>query len=315
MSKKRIGIILALTGILVSGEAVIASTSHPAQKSAPLSPQMKYLDQLVNSIKPEVLASEYDTATVSIDPILKGKGWAKDSTSNLTTSLKLLRYFGYSPVYPIRAYISWGPSFKNKFIPVYCQYSGGGGYCGEGIMFADVKWFADMWQSKDKSKSKYPDETNKVAFLANLPHEIGHVLQESAKYKTESQNKNLQPAWLREGSAEFFKLASYSIQNDIPYSTLRNDYLKYWKYCKGVKLETLTGQGSSKSNCEYNNGLVALEYLIWKTQSLDALFIFPKTSGANQAEVFQNAFGFNQSAFQKEADKYVVSSTSKIPSN
>jgi hypothetical protein len=315
MSKKRIGIILALTGILISGVVVIAPTTQPSQQSSPLSPQMKYFDELISSIGPEVLASEYDAATVIVDPTLEGKGWTKDSTSNLTTSLKLMRYFGYSPVYPIRIFISWEPTFRNKNIPSYCDTSGGGGYCGAGIMFANVKWWTDMWRVDDETKSKYPDETDKLSFIANLPHEIGHVLHESAKYKTESQDINLQPAWLREGSADFFKLATYSIQNDIPYSTLRTQTLKYWKYCQGVKLETLTSQGSSESGCEYTNGVVAVEYLLWKTRSLDSLFTFVKTPGVSQDEIFQNAFGLDQTSFQKEADEYFVSSTANIPSN
>jgi hypothetical protein len=315
MSKKRIGIFLALTGILISGALVITSSTQPAQQGSALSPQMKYLDQLISSVRPGVLASDYDIAAVLVDPKLQGSGWANDSASNLTTSLKLLRYLGHSSPFPLKVYISSGPEFKNQYIPVSCQYSGGGGSCGGGILFADTQWWADMWRVADETKSKYPDETNKLSFIANLPHEIGHVLHESAKYKTESQDINLQPAWLREGSADFFKLATYSIQNDIPYSTLRTQALKYWKYCKSVKLETLTGQGSTKSGCEYTNGVVAVEYLIWKTGSLDSLFTFVKTPGTSQAEIFQNAFGLGQASFQKEADEYFVSSTADIPSN
>jgi hypothetical protein len=312
MTKKRVGIILALTGIFIASVAVIASSTQSGQQSSPLTPQMKYLEQLISSIKPGVLASEYDKVTVSVDPILKGSGWAKDSTSNLTTSLKLMRYLGYSSSYPLKVYISSGPAFRNKYIPSYCDTSGGGGYCWPGNLFADTKWWTDMWRVDDETKSKYPDETSKLSYIANLPHEMGHVLQESANYGTDVQSKVLQPPWLREGGADFFKLATYSIQNDIPYSTLRTQVLKYWENCKGVKLGTLTGEGSSESNCEYTNGVVAVEYLIWKTQSLDSLFTFVKTPGANQAEIFQNAFGLDQSSFQIEADQYFVSSTANI---
>lgn len=323
MSKKRIGILLALIGILISGVVIIPFTTQSDQQnsllspldSSPLSPQLKYLDQLINSIRPEVLASEYDMASVLVDPELKDSGWAKDSTSNLNTSLKLMRYFGYSPTHPVRVYVSSTPTFLNRYIPFNCDTSGGGGSCGGGIVFANIKWWNDMWKVDDETKSKYPDETNKLAFIANLPHEIGHVLHESVKYKSEAQNINLQPAWLREGSVDFFKMATYSIQNDIPYSTLRTQHLKYWVHCKGVKLETLTDQGSYESGCEYTNGFVAVEYLLWKTQSLDSFFTFCKTPGTSQAEIFQNAFGLDQAAFQKEADKYFVSSTVNIESN
>ena len=315
MSKKLIATIFVIPGLLLTSSQAIAAPATTAKKSAQLSPQLKYVDQLISSIKPKVLASDYENVDVMVDPILKNSGWAKDSISNLTTSLKLLRYLGYSSPVPIHAYISWGPAFKNQYVPVSCQYNSGGGSCGNGILFADVKWFTDMWGFKDKTKSKYPDASTKVDVSANLPHEIGHVLQESASSGTESQGKNLQPAWLREGSAEFFKLATYSIQNNIPYSTLRNQALKYWKYCKGVKLESLAGQGSYKSSCEYVHGLVAIEYLLWKKKSLEILTMYQKTSGTSQSEIFLNAFGLNQSSFQKEADKYFVAVTAIIPSN
>jgi hypothetical protein len=265
-------------------------------------------------LRKQVLAQTPETVTVEVDPFLKGSGWAKDATSNFATALKLMTFLGYKSTDPLRAYISWGTEFRNLHTPQSCQYNAGGGSCGGGIMFADIQWFTTQWNWIDPTHSKYPDASTKIDVVANLPHEIGHVLQQSANFGSGSMGQELSPAWLREGSAEFFKLLTYSIQNNIPYSTLRNQNLRYWKHCKGVKLATLTGSGSYDNGCEYTDGLVAVEYLIWKRRSLDPLYLFQKSPGASQSAIFRSAFGVDQTAFQKEADSYFVTSTKDLPS-
>ncbi|MBU6264444.1 MAG: hypothetical protein KGM39_06695 [Actinomycetales bacterium] len=314
MSKSKLAVI-ALCSILVVSSQQAEAAQKKSSTSSTLNTQLKYLDQTISSIKDQVLASNYDSVTVHIDPQLVNSGWAADATSNLTTALKLMNYFGYSSSSPLNVYLSLGPDYKNKFIPTSCQYNSGGGSCGNGIMFGDIKWFTDMWGWNDQSKSTYPDESTKLDWSANLPHEIGHVLQESSGNGTGSQGRNLQPAWLREGAAEFFKLATYSIQNNVSYSSLRTPHLKYWRYCKGVKVSSLTSQGSYPSSCEYTVGLVAFELLIIKEKSLKPLYLYQQTPGSTQSEIFKNAFGFSQDSFQREADKYFVTSTANVPSN
>jgi hypothetical protein len=311
----RLGALLLSISFLASNLTFAQGAQATVSKPPKLSPQLKLIDGLISSIKSQVKVQSPESITVLIDPPLVGSGWAADTTSNLGTALKLLRFFGFSSSDPLKAYVSWGPEFKNQFVPEHCRWNSGGGSCGKGVMFADIKWFTDMWNWKDSSKSKYPDLLGKISVSANLPHEIGHVLQESAGEKSGTHPELINPAWLREGTAEFFKLMTYSIQNNVTYSSLRNQYLKYWGYCKNVKLEGLTSQESYKNSCEYTSGLVAVEYLIWKKKSLDALYSFQLASGSTQSSRFQNAFNLTQTSFQKEADKYFVASTSKISVN
>jgi hypothetical protein len=307
--------LIVVISLLLTVIAPINASAFHQKINPKSSPQLAYIDQLIQSIKTEVRGQAAESLTVTVDPILKGAGWAKDSTANLDTALKLLHYFGFTSTQPLNAYISWGPGFRNKFTPISCHGNSGGGSCGNGIMFADIKWFTDSWGFTDPSKSQYPDALAKISVAANLPHEIGHVLQESAGEKSGTHPESMNPMWLREGTAEFYKLITYSIQNNIPYSTARMQYLKYWKYCKDIKLQTLTSQGSSSNGCEYTRGLVAVEYLVWKKKSLNSLFAFQLASGSTQAERFQNAFKFSQVKYQIEADKYFLTTTSTIPSN
>jgi hypothetical protein len=308
-----IGLLILVNLVLISPNNSEASFTNKSKAPA-LSPQVVYVNKLAASIRKQVLLQKPETVTVEVDPALKGTGWAMDTTSNLTTALKLLAYLGFKSPDSLRAYISWGTDFRNQYIPSTCQYNAGGGSCGGGIMFADVKWFIDQWNWIDPSRSKYPDASTKVDVTANLPHEIGHVLQESSLRSSGLIDQGLEPAWLREGGAEFFKILTYSIQNNISYSTLRTQHLRYWKQCKGVKLASLTGNGSYNNGCEYTDGFVAVEYLIWKRHSLDPLYRFQQTPGGSQGKIFQGAFGADQVAFQKEADSYFVTSTKDVPS-
>ena len=92
---------------------------------------------------------------------------------------------------------------------------------------------------------------------------------------------------------------------DLPYSKARDYQLKILTTpCEGVKLRDLlvepTGNG-----CEYIRGLLATEYLMWKTGDMKAGWTWVSQDAATAREAFEMAFPLDIDEFMEEADVYI----------
>lgn len=264
------------------------------------------LESFFNALKAQMDKAEpkYEL-NINVDPQLSNSQWSKDSISSIESALKIWKVLGVSPSQKTDIYISWGTEYLAPYLPSSCIGKSGGGACGPNSLFADLKWFATNWGYGGVEKS-YKSEMDKVTINANVPHELAHIAQSNLPGASAyPDNWKFRPAWLREGEAEYFKLLSYAYSSGTTYKYLHNLYASnIGKSCLNVPLADLTGQGSYSNGCEYSKGLFAAEYLALKYGSIKSLFLFSSANGNNAETIFKNAYGFNLSDFEKEADAY-----------
>jgi hypothetical protein len=348
-SKKVLLLLISLTLVLVSGPSAIAAnfangkcpsagdkttingakyictksgkkliwkkiSAKPISKSTNQSSEDLKLETIFNGLaaKMNQVAPEFDL-TVNVDPLLRNSKWSKDSVSSIGSATKLLTAIGIEKGQPMKIYLSWGPEYKNQFVPDFCKFAGGGGSCGQtGILFADLKWFAESW-GYGTQEAPYKSEMDEVTITANLPHEIAHYAQTEAALAVGNTDYWMYiPPWLREGGAEYFKLLSSAYDNKRTYKSLHDLYVRNGtERCSKFPLAKITPQDSNSDGCEYGKGLLAVEYLVIKVGSPDALFMMQRTPGNDSASIFKKAFGFSLSEFEKEADDYFLRVTSK----
>jgi hypothetical protein len=282
-------------------------SAKPISKSTSQSSEDLKLETIFNDLaaKMNQVEPKFDLS-VNVDPLLSNSKWSKDSISSIGSATKLLKAMGIEKGQPIKIYLSWGPEYKNQFVPDYCKYGAGGGSCGQtGILFADLKWFAESW-GYGTQEAPYKSEMDKFTITANLPHEIAHYAQTEAALAVANTDYWMYiPPWLREGGAEYFKLLSSAYDNKRTYKSLHDLYVRNGtEQCSKFPLSKITPQDSNSDGCEYGKGLLAVEYLVLKVGSPDALFMMQRTSGVDSASIFKKAFGFSLSEFEKEADDY-----------
>lgn len=289
---------------------VPVATASPLPAKADSAEVLK-LEQLVTQLSNKISKSDSPIkVTLLIDPKLSKSKWSADSVTSIKMALKVLTALDLKPVNQLKLVISQGPDFRNMHTPESCHWDSGGGSCGQGIMFADLAWFAKSL-AYSSGESQYLSEMDKFTITANVPHEIGHVAQDTVAANNNNFNYwKLNPAWLRERSAEIFKLITYSIDNQISYNRLHDLYASHlWYGCKDFSLSKLNGQGSYEYGCEYAKGLFATELLISKVGSFDALMNFYKIEGNSTAEIFKKAYKIDLAAFEAEADAYFLKVT------
>ena len=284
-----------------------SGSQNPSAKSSTpqLSDSDAQLEAIFEGVKAQVL-SDKSMLDVSIntDPLLQNSQWAKDSITGIPTAGKLLNVLGVKPSKKLTVYISLGDQYKNQFIPDYCKFPSGGGSCGQtGITFADLKWFVTSW-GYSSVETPYKWEMDRFIIAANIPHEIGHFGQaETGIAAGNGDYWKYEPAWLREGAAEYYKFLSYAIDNGLTYKHLHDLYLINGA-ARCVKIPISTFDTSDSQGCEYNKGVFAVEYLVLKFGSADAIYKMEKTQGADAASIFKKAYGISLSDFSKEADAY-----------
>lgn len=267
------------------------------------------LESIYNEVKIKMdKANPKFKISIDIDPQLGKSTWSNDSVSSIGSATKLLQALGVSPTKQLKIYVSWGPEYLDQFIPDFCKFPSGGGSCGQtGIIFADLKWFADNWGYGGIEKP-YKSEMDKLSMSANIPHEMGHFAQsEVAMAIGNADSWKYLPPWLREGGAEYFKLLSSAYDRKVTYKSLRDLYLSNGgNRCTIISLSQMTNQDSKSDGCEYGKGLFATEYLVLKTGRADAQFLMNTKIGTDTASIFESAYGFSLSDFNKEADAYYL---------
>jgi hypothetical protein len=303
----------------IAGVKFICAKSGKKQiwSKIPSTPAISDIDKKLEVISDAVKlkmksATSVVDLSLNVDPLLTNSQWSKDSIASIPSALKLLSALGVRPVNQMKIYISWGSGYKNQFTPAYCQFPSGGGLCGQtGIIFADLKWFADSW-GYDGVEAPYKWEMDEFTIKANLPHEIGHYGQEeSAAGIGNTDYWKYDPGWLREGVAEYFKLLSSAYDRNVSYKKLHDMYLKNSgsQRCVKYSLLDMSSENFNSDGCEYSKGLYAAELLVSKTGRAESIFDMERTIGTNTASIFKKAYGFSLESFCKEVDAYFAQIT------
>lgn len=283
----------------------LVNKATPTTVPTKLSPEDLKLEQYFNEIS-KLMDNTIATAdlSINIDSKLQNSIWAQDSVASIKSATKLLQALGLTPKETIKIYISWGSEYRSQYLPSSCNWNSGGGACGPGQLFADLKWFADNGPYGGVEKS-YFSEQDKFRIVANVPHELAHLAQIEASSAISTNFTKDLPAWLREGAAEYFKFISYAYENKMTYKRLHDLYAgNQASKCLSYPLSEITGQGSYSHSCEYTKGLFAVEYMILKFGSIDSMFSMNKTAGNDMESKFQKAYGISQKNFEEEADRY-----------
>ena len=289
-----------------SGKKLIWKKVVIAPVSAPV--DIGKLESIFNDLKSKMLVAKpnYDL-TINVDPKLVDSAWSRDSVESVESALKLWSALGVPQTKKTTIYISWGTEYLKPFFSPGCIGNSPGGTCGSGLIFVDLKWFADNWGYGGIEKP-YKSEMDKLSITANVPHELAHIAQaEVAAFSSNYDSWENFPAWLREGGAEYFKLLSYAFDNKVTYQSLRNMYARSGaERCLNVPLARTLGQGSTSEGCEYNKGLFATEYLVLKLNSAESIFTLNKVKGTDSAVMFKTSYNLDRDEFLKEADTYFV---------
>lgn len=246
--------------------------------------------------------------SIHTDPKLADSNWNRDIQSGIQSAQKLMAVFGVDYKNHGDLYVSWGTDFLSKDLPAWCIGKSLGGSCGNGKIFADLKFAVSNWGYGD-AEQPYKSEMDKFIINANIPHEMGHLSQEQAAQSSGNpETYHFMPSWLREGGAEYFKFLTYSYDQKVTYSHLHDLYLNSGaQYCLKSKILQSTSPDGLGDSCEYTKGLFAVEYLTLKTGKPDAFLQFVKTSGTNAEDTFLKAYGMKFTDFAKGADDYFAS--------
>jgi hypothetical protein len=192
-------------------------------------------------------------------------------------SLDLITKLGYPITSEIKIYFGWDWKWLQQYLPrnSWC-YEGswaGGGNCGQGINFINLKFLAD-WQRSGDVEIPWRNEIDKLVGISTLSHELFHQAQ--GDYLTKfNRNSAFYPAWIREGGPEILKVFTYAKINKITYIQAREMYVqRQYDRCQFVKLNELLMSDNHPDNCQSILGFIAVEALLATTKDVNSLFNF-----------------------------------------
>ncbi len=195
--------------------------------------------------------------------------------------MDLLAKMGYDLKTSSKIYIGWDWNWMQQYMPrdSWC-YEGswaGGGYCGQGVNFVNLKFIADVQRTGGK-EIEWPSPEIELAMTATLSHELSHQAQGELAESTGQRNISIYPAWLREGGANLFKTVVYARTKKISYVDARELFFRMTdKGCANTPLMEMLMSDNHPNKCNYTGGYVASEALIARDKNMTALFRFGGT--------------------------------------
>lgn len=291
----------------------------------------KIVNRLFEAIRPKIAASEAPAEkSFLIEPGYESKLWFRDSIDAVDVGFKLSNALNARIANPPQYVLFWNLSWATPYVPAQClkwveNGIGMGAVCYTNQIYAALGNAVTNRSFELNVPDKYQDEEQRYWIIAGMQHEVGHLGQLWTQARTLGQSDisridDKKPAWLREGVAEVFKIMSYAFQFNIEYQDARNLHVRNMgNRCTPTSLEKLMQQGTTDSGCEYNNGTLAVEFLLSKTKNLESLFAWERSVSKSdevgslrdiQDQVFKRAFGLDLANFMKEADAYIKHETS-----
>ena len=240
---------------------------------------------------------------IEIEPARKDSDWARQQADLTNISLELFAKMGFDIKTDSTIYIGWGFDWLNNYMPrnswCYDATWSGGGSCGEGILFLNLKHTADWIRSGDK---EIPFPSKQVQFVATAVtiHELAHQAQRDF---AESNGKNVSfyPAWIREGAAMMLQIGGYAKYHGISYIEAR-DIMLYtgatWQGCGDAKILEMLMSNNHPRSCNYTAGMLAAEYLAATTKDLGSAFLFAGSKLNGLGPNFNNQTGISEETYR-----------------
>jgi hypothetical protein len=240
---------------------------------------------------------------IEIEPARKDSDWARQQVDLTNISLELFAKMGFDIKTDSTVYIGWGFDWLNNYMPrnswCYNATWSGGGSCGEGILFLNLKQTADWIRSGDQ---EIPFPSKQVQFVATsvMIHELAHQAQRDF---AESNGKTVSfyPAWIREGVGELLKIAGYAKYHGIPYTEARDLYLytgATFQGCGDAKILEMLMSNNHPRSCNYTAGMLAAEYLAATTRDLRSMFSFAGSKLVGHGPNFNNQTGISEETYR-----------------
>jgi hypothetical protein len=304
-SLRRFALIATTLGLAL---ATVVAAPAAAKPSKPLSEAraVQAKAQAMWSTKPALPPIE---VTYAVQDRVMETQWAKDSLGAVDAALRLSVGLGIPLPEDQHVVLAWDADWAVAQLPdddgITClSWIRGamGGYCGLGYNLAQFEAFAKSWGYGDMNVYRTPEQA--LIMAGNIPHEFGHAVQGAVAQDNPAHDWRLVPAWLREGGPEVFKVLAYAESQGLSYLKARANYSGLNPRCRSIPLTQLSGTGTTSSYCEYDKGMLAVEYLIARTGRLSAPFDFFRATGSTTAEIFRDAYGLDLADFLKKANAY-----------
>jgi len=284
------------------------SASPSPKPSASESPKKVVPNEalVVQALFEEIWKSSATSKTkvkIEIEPARKDSNWAKQQADLTNVSLELFAKMGFDIKTNPTIYIGWGFDWLNNYMPrnswCYDATWSGGGSCGDGILFLNLKHTADWIRSGDK---EIPFPSKQVQFVATAVtiHELAHQAQRDF---AESNGKNVSfyPAWIREGAAMMLQIGGYAKYHGISYIEAR-DVMLYtgatFQGCGDAKILEMLMSNNHPRSCNYTAGMLAAEYLAATTKDLGSAFSFAGSKLDGLGPNFNNQTGISEETYR-----------------
>ena len=241
---------------------------------------------------------------IEIEPARKDSDWARQQADLTNVSLELFAKMGFDIKTDSTVYIGWGFDWLNNYMPknswCYDATWSGGGSCGEGILFLNLKHTAEWIRSGDR---EIPFPSKQVQFVATsvMIHELAHQAQRDFAEKTKGRTVSFYPAWIREGAAMMLQIAGYAKYHGISYIEARDIYLytnSTWQGCGDAKILEMLMSNNHPRSCNYTAGMLAVEYLAATTKDLRSTFSFAGSQLAGLGPNFNNQTGISEETYR-----------------
>jgi len=302
-------------------------TESPTQQpgitpAKPLSAEIIYGQTSLDEISAKSKSvPEFTNYVLVVEPILKGTIWEKTQIEGIKQSFAMLSALGLEPKTKIYIFVSWTDDWlRSRLTEIGSECAtldayAGGAYCWKvPTIFAHAGWFARNW-GLSVNANEAPNEYM-IGLVGNMPHEIAHAGQIFAHTKYGNSSGRLNPAWLREGWAEMFKVLYWAESRKVSFAEAHQLYLdQSAKNCAKHSILDLSSSGShpNQEYCEYTNGYFATLKLLEVVKNVDLQFRLPGAIATSQADAFRQTFGLDYAEFAKVADEFVRRSLDELP--
>lgn len=324
---KRIGTLLSLSCILalvamlvpaVASGVSIASPNAAAldvddrgkpkpKPGAPVPPQARAVEKWINA-QPKTYMQATSTFQITVDPVLVGTEWEAAATRGVKAAFEIHQMLGQPVTRPYRVYIGWDAPWLRATVPqdacpVIFDYALAAACAGSDVIYMRLalqqQWMP--WITPTSPVSSYA----RFSIVGLLGHELTHHVQQSLYPLGTTRTYPEASTWLVEGWASMVQMMIAMRSYGISYSRARDQQLKVLDTkCTGIKLKDLLAP-TSFTNCEYVSGLLATEYLMWKTGDMRAGWTYVSQDALTSREAFSEAYGLDLDTFMEEAEKYV----------
>lgn len=291
----------------------------PFNVNRPSGPEATYVGELVAQfLKTLSKTPPQKDVTFIVDPRLKDTLVERGVREGVLRGLRLLSALDLIPKQPHEVLIAADTEWALPYLvdtrgcaDGFCQVPNSDGsvvFYSKGITLVDtsdmVRKGVVIWQDIDEE-----DEFGRMVFPSGIVHEMGHWAQREIQRRNTNTKLYIYPSWLREGTADLIKMIAYAEATGKSWSQVRNTFLRYYQEkCLGIDFAELGlpgATGDEQAACEYTNGWIMVEYLIWKTKdfySWQKLYDAP--SGGGLADGLAQ-YSIDLEEFEKEVDAYV----------